>query len=283
MKSYGKVYATEIPEEVVFSDLYVYVNSDIKEATDEEKINNGFPTDVTLYSFIKKEYGRDEYLSLFVKKEEIFDKSGSVQIGEKANAFDGGVAIGYNSYAEKGAAIGYEACSATTTAFGEPTGGDGGAVGYEATTVSGGAVGSEANSEMGGAIGKGAYAFSGGAVGEDTKAGSGGAVGKNAYVGTKSEGNTVYGDGTGFAGGKSAVSDTGGSVGEESFSTDGFAGGYKAKALADGAVQLGEGENKNADTLQFRDYQVVDENGKIPLDRLDMDSIVSQVLAKMNS
>ena len=41
-----------------------------------------------------------------------------------------------------------------------------------------------------------------------------------------------------------------------------------AKALADGCVQLGTGQNEHANTLQFRDYQLLDADGKIPAERL---------------
>ena len=62
MKIYEKVYATERPDDVVFGDFYVYVNSNIMEATEEEKLSNGFGEDITLYSFTKTEYERDEYI-----------------------------------------------------------------------------------------------------------------------------------------------------------------------------------------------------------------------------
>ena len=41
-----------------------------------------------------------------------------------------------------------------------------------------------------------------------------------------------------------------------------------AKALADSCVQLGTGQNEHAGTLQFRDYQLLDADGKIPAERL---------------
>lgn len=84
----------------------------------------------------------------------------------------------------------------------------------------------------------------GGAVGSDASTLSGGAVGSGAN------------------------STTGGAIGFGAYTTTGFAGGYMAKASANGAVQLGEGTNTNANTLQFRGYQVVDANGNIPSDRL---------------
>lgn len=84
----------------------------------------------------------------------------------------------------------------------------------------------------------------GGAVGSDASTLSGGAVGSGAN------------------------STTGGAVGLGAYTTTGFAGGYMAKASANGAVQLGEGTNTNANTLQFRGYQIVDASGNIPSERL---------------
>ena len=48
--------------------------------------------------------------------------------------------------------------------------------------------------------------------------------------------------------------------------------GTTAKCQAQDAVQLGSGTNSTATTLQFRNYQLVDSSGKIPNDRLNMDS-----------
>ena len=41
-----------------------------------------------------------------------------------------------------------------------------------------------------------------------------------------------------------------------------------AKAKADGCVQLGTGENTAENTLQFREFRLLDANGKIPVERL---------------
>ena len=79
----------------------------------------------------------------------------------------------------------------------------------------------------------------GGAVGSDASTLSGGAVGSGAN------------------------STTGGAVGLGAYTTTGFAGGYMAKASANGAVQLGEGVNQDANTLQFRGYKIVDANGNV--------------------
>ena len=62
----------------------------------------------------------------------------------------------------------------------------------------------------------------------------------------------------------------GGAVGEEAEAYNGFAGGYNAKALADDAVQLGNGTNKTPNTLQFRYTQIVNENGEINSSNLDI-------------
>lgn len=116
--------------------------------------------------------------------------------------------------------------------------------------------GTGANATYGGAIGYGANATYGGAVGRNASATSGGAVG--------SEANATYGGAVGVA----ASATTGGAVGQSASATNGFAGGYSAKATANGAVQLGQGTNNNANTLKFRDYQIVDANGDIPAERL---------------
>lgn len=84
----------------------------------------------------------------------------------------------------------------------------------------------------------------GGAVGSDASTLSGGAVGSGAN------------------------STTGGAVGLGAYTTTGFAGGYMAKASANGAVQLGTGTNNSQNTLQFRQYQLLDSEGVIPSDRL---------------
>lgn len=100
------------------------------------------------------------------------------------------------------------------------------------------------NSNGGFAAGEGATATYGGAIGNGASAGMGGAIGRMA--------NTS----------------TGGAVGQGANSTTGFAGGYNAIANATGAVQLGQGTNSDANTLQFRGYQVVDADGNIPNERL---------------
>lgn len=116
--------------------------------------------------------------------------------------------------------------------------------------------GTGADATLGGAIGYGADATYGGAIGRNASATSGGAVG--------SEANATYGGAVGVE----ASATTGGAVGQSASATTGFAGGYSALATANGAVQLGTGENRTENTLQFRGYQIVDANGNIPAERL---------------
>lgn len=93
-------------------------------------------------------------------------------------------------------------------------------------------AGNEASAQAGGAIGSGAIADAGGAVGSNAKSTTGGAVGYSAEA------------------------------------TDGFAGGNGAKATASGAVQLGNGTNNNANTLQFQDWQIIDASGHLTAARM---------------
>lgn len=72
--------------------------------------------------------------------------------------------------------------------------------------------------------------------------------------------------------GRNAQTVTGGAAGDNSSSLDGFAGGENAVASANGAVQLGQGTNNNANTLQFKNFQILDSTGKIPNDRLNVDN-----------
>lgn len=110
----------------------------------------------------------------------------------------------------------------------------GGAIGYNSNTSNGGAVGQYANSTVGGAVGKTAKTSTGGAVGNGAKS-------KN-----------------GFAGGNNADAEVSGGV----------AVGAEAKSQATNACQLGTGINANEGTLQFRDYQLLNADGKIPTERL---------------
>ena len=106
-------------------------------------------------------------------------------------------------------------------------------------------------------------------------AGSGGFVGgTNANLYSSASGGAIgYGatvEEDGFAGGANAYANNGGAVGKGASAGNGFAGGQNAVCNAEGnsTVQLGEGTNTSDNTLQFRDYQVVDANGNIPAERL---------------
>lgn len=61
----------------------------------------------------------------------------------------------------------------------------------------------------------------------------------------------------GFAGGSGTSATTGAAIGSN------------AQATADGAVQLGAGTNSAPNTLQFRNFQLCDDNGQIPAERLN--------------
>ena len=125
-------------------------------------------------------------------------------------------------------------------------------------------------SDAGAAVGNNASATTGGAVGLNaSETRGGGAVGSGA--------SATYGAAVG-----SGASETsgGGAVGYNASAVGGFAGGNNAKATKNGAVQLGQGENNTANTLQFRDYQIVDANGNIPAERLSANSPVRSVNGK---
>lgn len=125
-------------------------------------------------------------------------------------------------------------------------------------------------SDAGAAVGNSASATTGGAVGLNAiETRGGGAVGSGA--------SATYGAAVG-----SGASETsgGGAVGYNASAVGGFAGGNNAKATKNGAVQLGDGTNSNANTLQFRDYQIVDANGNIPAERLSANSPVRSVNGK---
>lgn len=95
-----------------------------------------------------------------------------------------------------------------------------------------------------------ASAETGGAIGSDATTTHGGAVGSSAYT------------------------TEGGAVGEAAVTSDGFAGGKLAKAMDAefypiDAIQLGTGTNSTPKTFQVYDYQMMDADGNIPLDRLN--------------
>lgn len=141
--------------------------------------------------------------------------------------------------------------------------------------------GAGASAGKGAAIGDGASAELGGAVGCNASANIGGAVGylatvtANGFAGGQ-EASATHGGAIGM----SASATSGGAVGDRASATSGFAGGLLAHATAEGAVQLGQGTNNNAKTLQFRDYQIVDANGNIPASRLSANSPVRSVNGK---
>ena len=84
---------------------------------------------------------------------------------------------------------------------------------------------------------------------------------------------------TGGAIGSSAHATTGGAVGYNANATTGFAGGNSAHATADGAVQLGEGTNATANTLQFRNTQIINGNGELVDEN---GNVISETYAKQN-
>ena len=166
---------------------------------------------------------------------------------------NGGFAAGNSASATIGGAVGYSA-SATS----------GGAVGYNAKETNGGfAGGSSASAFSGGAIGYNASAiYGGGAVGLNASATYGGAVGSGASATTG-----------GAVGNNASATTGGGAVGYNAKTSHGFAGGYNAKtqdSSGDGidAIQLGSGTNSTAKTLQVYEYQLMDADGNIPLDRI---------------
>lgn len=116
----------------------------------------------------------------------------------------------------------------------------GAAIGKDAYSIQGGgAVGEEAVGDNGGGVGyKAKGTYGGGAIGYCAKAIYGGAVGSEAVAGA------------GFAGGSGAICD----IGDTGDPVD--------------AIQLGEGTNSNERTLQVYGYQMMDENGNIPTERL---------------
>jgi len=182
----------------------------------------------------------------FTSSNPVQNKVISEKLSDKADAWtDGsGFAGGVNSSAGAGGAIGW---NATTTS--------GGAVGTDTISYAGFAGGAEAESSSNGAaVGyKASCGGYGGAVGYSSSAMYGGAVGAGASE-----------EGSGFAGGNNAKVTNDNDDG----TADGVAIGANAKTTALGAVQLGTGTNSTKNTLQFRTYQLLDANGKIPTARL---------------
>lgn len=132
-------------------------------------------------------------------------------------------------------------------------------------TKNGGFVaGENATETLGGvAIGNRASTTSGGAIGSE-------ALSKNGFAG----GYHAQTTGMGACIGAASHSYNGGAVGASAQAGNGFAGGNQAKCgtYQNGAdidcIQLGEGTNGQENTLQVYDYQLMNANGKIPVDRL---------------
>lgn len=131
-------------------------------------------------------------------------------------------------------------------------------------TVDGGFAGGEGayvQDSTGAAVGAGAIAFTGGAVGASAGASQGGAVGAEASADS------------GGAVGLMAKAMDGGAVGNRAITGDGFAGGSYAQAVNSSgtgidAIQLGTGINSTPKTLQVYDYQLMDAEGNIPIERM---------------
>lgn len=171
-----------------------------------------------------------------------------------------GFSGGGNSSAASGGAVGSE----TNT-------NDGFAGGYAAASTSGGAAGYQASATTGFAGGQNSKSTDGGgAAGRHSTAASGGAVGseanaKNGFAG----GQNAKSTGQGAAVGALASAYHGGAVGSGATAQNGFAGGANAKCTENtDCIQLGEGTNSNEKTLQVYGYQMMDENGNIPAERL---------------
>lgn len=86
-------------------------------------------------------------------------------------------------------------------------------------------------------------------------------------------GTATYTTGEGSAVGFSSKASNGGAIGAHSATGDGFAGGYCAQTMDNNgnyidAIQLGNGTNPTAKTLQVYDFQLLDADGNIPNDRL---------------
>lgn len=129
------------------------------------------------------------------------------------------------------------------------------------------------SSEEGTAVGNGAFTTAGGSVGPRTVSNTGGSVGfeadtyKGGSVGSKTFSNS------GGSVGERAESHDGGSVGAQAITGDGFAGGYLAQTIDNkgngiDAIQLGTGTNSTPKTLQVYDYQLMDAEGNIPIERM---------------
>ena len=112
------------------------------------------------------------------------------------------------------------------------------------------------------------------AAGADAEADTGAALGRKAWTGDGgAAGYLAYAANGGGSAGKNANSNAGGAVGADAKAGAGFAGGKSAKAVDSSgggidAIQLGTGTNSVPKTVQAYGYQLMDANGKIPLERL---------------
>ena len=121
-------------------------------------------------------------------------------------------------------------------------GGEGGAaLGLEAKASKGAAAGAHAQASEGGSAGNGAYTSHGGSVGQNAYSLHGASIGRN----TKTR--------LGVAAGDNAQT-----VNEEGEAID--------------AIQLGTGTNTNEKTFKVYEFQMMDNNGIIPVERLPEDT-----------
>lgn len=147
-----------------------------------------------------------------------------------------------------------------------------------AVTKGGSATGKNASSITGCAAGQSAVTETGGSTGVGTESKKGFAGGQNS--------TTTNGASSGYL----ATSSYGGAVGEYAKTVDGFAGGQNART-SDGvavgknarctvstaadsagidAIQLGTGNNTTSKTLQIYSYPLLNANGTIPLERMQL-------------
>ena len=128
MKVYEKVYATTMPNMMEYDDLHIYVNSNIIEATEEEKIANGFSTDITLYSFTMTVYKKSEYtaglklankqvqiapdsVTVAKKGAEVFNDYRNREYDENSQPTKGNIATGKYAHSEGEATSALGECS----------------------------------------------------------------------------------------------------------------------------------------------------------------------------
>ena len=174
------------------------------------------------------------------------------------------------------------------------------AIGYEAAGSANGAataVGRGAAATGEGGVALGAFAESSGsaeglgiAIGMGANANSSIAVGAGAE--SNLPGSVALGDGasatsgstTALGGGATAAKNNDVAVGFSSSATGGSSLAVGTNAVASGvnAIQLGSGTNANNNTFQVRSYQMLDENGKIPDERMP-DTVLTNTATDPNS